>query len=432
LKILTKTKIMNRDEKIAGWTLGRIYPTPSRVPEGWELVTLTDVAQLETGHTPSRENDQYWKGNIPWLSLHDTKHLDGLTITETQQTIGPMGLANSSARLLPEGTVVFSRTATVGKATILGREMSTSQDFANYICGDNLHNEYLVHLFRFMKPEWKRLMAGSTHSSIYMEVFRNLQILLPPLKEQQEIAEKLSDVDSLIASLDALIAKKRNVKTATMQRLLTGQERLPGFEGEWRDRELGEVVKIVNGGTPDSENKNYWGGDIQWCTPTDITKTSGKYLGETERQITKPGLSSCSASLLPAGALLLCSRATIGEVKIASQEIATNQGLKSIICYNQIDNEFLYYTLLTKKEEMIKRAYGSTFLEMPKKAVASLPISLPSLEEQRAIARVLADMDAEMAALEKRREKTKAVKTGMMQELLTGKTRLQETSAVAS
>ena len=167
-------------EKITEWQLGRLSPTPTYVPERWELVYLTSVAKLESGHTPSRRRPEYWEGDIPWISLHDSGALDVREIFSTAQTIGQLGLANSSTRLLPKGTVVFSRTATVGKATVMGREMATSQDFANYICGERLHNHYLVHLFRYMSPEWKRLMAGSTHNSIYMPVFRDLQILLPP------------------------------------------------------------------------------------------------------------------------------------------------------------------------------------------------------------------------------------------------------------
>ncbi|PSM31723.1 hypothetical protein BVG81_003905 [Haliangium sp. UPWRP_2] len=177
-----KTSIAEREERdiLAGWQIGRVQPFPTRVPERWGLVRLIDVATLESGHTPSRHCPDYWKGDIPWISLHDTDGLDVPEIFDTAQTIGELGLANSSARLLPRGTVVFSRTATVGKATVMGRSMATSQDFANYVCSDRVHNHFLVHLFRFLAPEWKRLKAGSTLNTIYMPVFRDLQVLLPP------------------------------------------------------------------------------------------------------------------------------------------------------------------------------------------------------------------------------------------------------------
>ena len=145
---------------------------------------------------------------------------------------------------------------------------------------------------------------------------------------------------------------------------------------------------------------------------------------ETHRSITHEGLASCSARLLPVGSLLLCSRATIGELKIAGEVICTNQGFKSLICNSDVSNEFLYYKLVTMKSQMIERAIGSTFLEISKKDTAILEITIPSYDEQTAIATILSDMDAEIAALETRRDKTRDIKQGMMQELLTGRIRL--------
>jgi type I restriction enzyme S subunit len=247
---------------------------------------------------------------------------------------------------------------------------------------------------------------------------------VPSIPEQRAIAAALSDVDALLEEIDRLIAKKRDIKQAVMQRLLTGQTRLPGFSGDWEVKRLGEIVDIVSGGTPRTNVPAYWNGGIPWCTPTDITGCSGKYLTDTERTISRLGLVHSGARLLPAGSLLLCSRATIGELKIASKEVCTNQGFKSLICPKGVRNEFLYYKLLTMKQQMIERAFGSTFLELSKANVAVLPIATPDLPEQTAIAAVLSDMDAELIALEARREKTRALKQAMMQELLTGRTRL--------
>jgi len=170
---------------LENWIIGDISPRPTRLPHKWRLVRLTDVARLESGHTPSRRRPAYWNGGIPWVSLNDVDELDANELFQTKETISDLGLANSSARLLPAGTVIFSRTASIGKSTILGRPMSTTQDFANYICGSELHDRYLMYLFRYMKGTWKRLMAGSTHNTIYMPVFKSLQILLPPEEEQR-------------------------------------------------------------------------------------------------------------------------------------------------------------------------------------------------------------------------------------------------------
>lgn len=197
------------------------------IPVDWAYRRLTDVAALESGHTPSRRQSVYWDGDIPWVSLHDSASLDVPVLMSTAQTMGPLGLANSSARLLPVGTVVISRTATIGKVAVLGREMATSQDFANYVCGPTVYNMYLLHLFRSMGRRWKQLMAGSTHKTVYMPVFERLRVPLPPSRAEQEaIASTLSEFDTELNALEAKLAKARQLKQGMMHELLTGRIRL--------------------------------------------------------------------------------------------------------------------------------------------------------------------------------------------------------------
>ena len=258
--------------------------------------------------------------------------------------------------------------------------------------------------------------------------FEAVPLPVPPPAEQRAIAEALSDVDGLLGALEALIAKKQAIKKAAMQQLLTGKTRLPGFSGKWTEATLGEVSEVKNGATPSTQVAEFWNGTIPWCTPTDVTGALGKYLFTTERSITETGLASCAASLLPRGSLLLCSRATIGEVKIAATEMCTNQGFKSLVCRKGVSNEFLYYLVLTLKPQMLERAIGSTFLEIGKRDLASIPIRMPKEAEQIAIATVLSDMDAEIAAIEQRRDKARAIKQGMLQQLLTGRVRLVKPS----
>ncbi len=215
----------------AEWRLGRLEGV-AEIPDSWTLVRLTSEARLESGHTPSKRNPEYWDGDIPWVSLHDSKHLDVHEILDTAQKVSALGIDNSSARLLPRGTVVFSRTATVGKSTVLGRDMATSQDFANYICGESIHNRYLMHLFRNMGQEWSRLMSGSTHKTIYMPVFQELQVLLPR-KEEQEMIATLGDLlESRVVAETKTLYSLRLLKAALLRNLLSGEIRAPLAETE--------------------------------------------------------------------------------------------------------------------------------------------------------------------------------------------------------
>lgn len=248
----------------------------------------------------------------------------------------------------------------------------------------------------------------------------------PTTEEQRAIAAALSEVDALLAALDRLIAKKRDLKQAAMQQLVTGQTRLPGFEGEWVVKRLDELAEIRSGGTPSTGQPRFWDGGVPWCTPTDITALSGhKYLRETSRTISLEGLKASSAEMIPPNSVIMTSRATIGECAVNVVPVSTNQGFKNFVPFAGTNADFLYYLLGTQKQGFISLCGGSTFLEIGKTQLAPYEVEVPPTKpEQTAIAAVLSDMDAELAALEQRREKTRALKQGMMQELLTGRTRL--------
>jgi type I restriction enzyme S subunit len=266
------------------------------------------------------------------------------------------------------------------------------------------------------------LIPGLSRSDILTKI-----IPLPSvIAEQGVIAEALSDVDELISEVDKLIAKKRDLKQAAMQQLLTGTKRLPGFSGKWEVKRLGELADIRSGGTPRTSQPQFWDGDVPWCTPTDITALDGfKYISDTSRKISIQGLKSSSAEMIPANSIVMTSRATIGKCAINRVPVSTNQGFKNFLPFGSVDAEFLYYLLLMQKQDFISLCGGSTFLEIGKVQLGAFEVHVPvKKSEQTAIAAVLSDLDAEIDALESRRDKTRALKQGMMQELLTGKTRL--------
>lgn len=290
------------------------------------------------------------------------------------------------------------------------------------------HGKLLHHVFQsgiFKKQINEHL--GATINQITNKSLNSFKVPLPPTDEERtEIANALSDVDALLATLDHVIAKKRDLKQAAMQQLLTGETRLPGFSGEWEVKRLEELAEIRSGGTPSTGEPSFWDGDIPWCTPTDITALNGhKYLRETSRLITPLGLNASSAEMIPAQSVVMTSRATIGECAINAVPLSTNQGFKNFIPFVKTDVDFLYYLLGTQKQGLIALCGGSTFLEIGKTQLAAYEVRLPSTKaEQTAIATVLSEMDAELSVLESRRDKTRNIKQAMMQELLTGKTRL--------
>jgi type I restriction enzyme S subunit len=393
------------------------------IPEEWQCTRMSEIAKLESGHTPSKRQPSYWGGSIPWVSLFDTEGLQGREIFETAKMVTDEGLKNSSARLLPKGTVVFSRTATVGKTSVMGRDMATSQDFANYICGPKLHNHFLVYLFRSMGRTWKGLMAGSIHNTIYMPVFKALQIVLPPLPEQRAIAEALSDVDGLLGGLDRLIAKKRDLKQAAMQQLLTGQTRLPGFHGEWEVKRLGDVAKIQRGASPRPIDSPVWFDDsspVGWVRISDVTR-AGMFLLETTQRLSPLGVKHSRP--VATGSLIMSICATVGRPIITQIDVCIHDGF--VVFDNlEADQRFLYYVLKWIEPDWSKHGQTGSQMNLNTGLINGTRISLPPAAEQTAIAEVLSEMDGELGKLEERREKTRALKQAMMQELLTGRTRL--------
>lgn len=210
-----------------GWTTGQVDGV-HQLPAGWRIAKLVDLARLESGHTPNRKKPKYWDGgDVEWISLHDTQNLERCDISHTKMRITQEGLANSSARLLPAGTVCFSRTATVGKCVIMAKSMATSQDFANFVCSPKLNNRYLLHLMRWMQPVWKALASGSTHKTIYMPTFKALQIILPSRAEQDEMAATMDSFVNTAEDHAASLARLRSMKTNLMTDLLSGRVRVP-------------------------------------------------------------------------------------------------------------------------------------------------------------------------------------------------------------
>ena len=162
-------------------------------PPGWAWTPLLRVARQETGHTPSRRVPAYWDGgDVPWVGIRDAGAHHGTTIYDTMQKCTELGLANSSARLLPAGTVCLSRTASVGYVTVLGKSMATSQDFATWTCTPALLPEYLKFALLAEGDDIRRFGEGSTHTTIYFPEIRALHICLPPIEEQAEIVRILT------------------------------------------------------------------------------------------------------------------------------------------------------------------------------------------------------------------------------------------------
>jgi type I restriction enzyme S subunit len=188
----------------------------------------------------------------------------------------------------------------------------------------------------------------------------------------------------------------------------------------WALCPLSDLATVTSGGTPSRFVKDFWdGGTLPWVTPTDITATNGRFLFQSKEMITPLGLASCSAKLLPVGAILMTSRATLGESRIATREMCTNQGFKSLVPLRNTDVFFLFYQMQLNKPAYERLGIGSTFLEVSKKDTESFLLKTPPLPHQRRIAEILSTVDDAIEATEALIAKQQQIKAGLMHDLFT-------------
>jgi len=282
----------------------------------------------------------------------------------------------------------------------------------------------------FSTPQWFEAVleqvGGTTHKRISRSALGKIPVPIPSeLAEQRAIAEALGDVDALLSGLEKLITKKRDLKQAAVQQLLTGKTRLPGFRGAWEVKKIGEFTDCTAGGTPSTSNGDYWGGNIRWMNSGELNL---KRVHEVEGRITIAGLNNSSTKVIPSGCVLIGLAGqgrTRGTVAMNYVELCTNQSIAAIFPNSSFSSEYLYQNLDSRYEELRELSSGGGGRGgLNLMLIKGLEIPFPSVEEQAAIAEVLSDMDSEVTALEARRDKTRLLKQGMMQELLTGKTRL--------
>ena len=284
------------------------------------------------------------------------------------------------------------------------------------ISGGN--NQFFTELLNSKRHHVGRYSVGTSQTVLSLNDLRSIRFPIPCEDEQRKIAGVLGAVDERIAQVTRKKALLEDYKKGCMQQLFSQSIRFKDDQGndfpDWEEKRLGEVASVVGGGTPDSAVENYWGGDVQWFTPSEIKM---KYLTKSARTISQSGLKKSSAKLLPVGTLLLSTRATVGDVGIATEECCTNQGFQSLVVNPENYNEFWYYWLVMNKRELLRRASGSTFLEIGKSEILKIKGLRPHPDEQQKIADFLSAVDTKIDLVTQELEQAKTFKKGLLQQM---------------
>lgn len=255
---------------------------------------------------------------------------------------------------------------------------------------------------------------------------KKYKVKIPSTKTEQElISKKLIDIDHLLRALEALIVKKRAIKQATMQQLFSGKTRLPEYQNLWQIQRLGDLATMSSGGTPPSDNPEYYDGDIPWVSISDMTR-GGKFIYKTDRNLTALGLQNSAAKIFPQNTVLYSMYASLGECSIANIPTSTSQAILGIQPGKSLLPAFLYHYLNYIKPTIASLGQQGTQSNLNKGMVQNLLIPTPHMKEQEKISKIIDEIDYEIETLDQLKAKNADLKQAMMQELLTGRIRLTQ------
>lgn len=390
-------------------------------------VSLGLLTKWLSGGTPNRGNPDYWGGVVPWISAATLK---ASRISRSDQTLTELGV-QAGSKMAPAGSILMlvrgmalHRETRIGVAT---RPLSFNQDVKALIPKKGISAEFLLYALQARSNQILDMVssAGSGTGVLDTKVLQRLPIWVPTPEGQKLIVEALTAVDQSVEMRERLIAKKRAMKQGLMQQLLPGRTRLPGFVDEWKPREIGDFAEVRAGGTPSTSVPRYWGGPIRWMSSGEIHQ---KRVVEVKGRISPDGLRESAARVLPVGTVLMALAGqgkTRGTVAVSRVELTTNQSIAGILPSDEHDSDFLYYNLDQRYDELRgESAGGGGRGGLNLTIIKRLRVLMPSVAEQRAIAGVLSEVDDELAVLAAGLEKARQVRTGMMQQLLTGRVRL--------
>ena len=384
------------------------------IPEDWEVKRLGDIGEPKMCKRIFK-NQTKKSGDIPFYKIGTFgKKADAFISKDMYEEY------KNKFPYPKKGEILISASGTIGKTVVYNGENAYYQD-SNIVWITNneklIKNNLLYYYYQIIK--WTT--ENTTISRLYNDILKEIKIPIPQKPEQEKIAKVLSDTDELIENLKELITKKEDIKKATMQQLLTGKKQLKGFSGEWVKRNIKKFGTVITGATPPTNIQYYWNGNIPWITPTDITEQ--KNISISERMITSEGLKQIRT--IPKNSILVTCIASIGKNAILTKEGACNQQINAIIPNDKFDYEFIYYLIELNKNYLIAKAGVTATPIISKYDFEQFEFYVPQdINEQKAIAKILSDMDEEIEALKEKLEKIKAIKQGMMQELLSGRIRL--------
>lgn len=387
------------------------------IPNDWDLKSIGFVSRVYSGGTPNTSNRSYYGGEIKFIASGD---LNKGRIFYVLGRITKSGFDNSSAKMVPAKTLLIAMYgATAGVSAITEIEAAINQAILAVIPNlKEYDKDYIFHWWQINKDKLVNTLTQGGQPNLSGNLIKSVEIPFPPTKaEQTAIATALNDADALITHLEKLITKKRAIKQGAMQELLRPKE-------GWEVKTLGEVAKFRRGSFPQPYGLDKWYDEngFPFIQVYDVDGNM-KLKPETKRRISEAAQKM--SVFVEKGSILLTIQGSIGRIAITQYDAYVDRTLLLFESYLiPFDKYFFMMTVFVLFEQEKQKAPGGTIKTITKEALSSFTIHYPKIEEQTRISKILSNMDKELEGLEKKLEKYKMLKQGMMQNLLTGKVRL--------
>ena len=309
---------------------------------------LADIMDIIGGGTPKTNVEEYWDGEIPWLSVKDFNN-DNRYVYRAEKTITKLGLENSSTKLLRYDDIIISARGTVGEVAMIPYPMAFNQSCYGLRAKDEIvDSTYLYYLIRYNIRELRRKSHGSVFDTITKDTFTNIEIDLPNMTIQRKVAIILKEIDDKIECNHAINKNLEEQARAIFDSFyLKSKNKVP----------FTQMIKILGGGTPKTTERAFWCGQIPFFTPKDV---GNPYVLQTEKYVTELGLTNCNSRLYPVNTTFVTARGTVGKVSLAGIPMAMNQSCYALMSDALHPFMTYFYTLHTVKA-LQHKATGAVF-----------------------------------------------------------------------
>jgi len=405
-----------------------------RIPKDWEVVRLGEEVDINNESCDPKRD--FPEKRFLYIDIDSIQNETG--VIKRAKTIIGKEAPSRARRLIRYNDVIMSTVRPYLKAfAIVPREYNDqicSTGFAVFTCKERILPSYLLYILfsNSIITQCNRMMVGGQYPALNDSQVRKIQLPLPPLPEQQKIAEILSTVDEAIKKTVQAIDKTKRLKKGLMQELFKkgiGHKEFKDTEigripKEWEVMSLGDIsTNFIGGGTPSTSNPEYWDGGIPWMTSANLTN---RIVYQGMKYITDKGVRNSATNIVPKGSLLMATRVGIGKIGIAGIDIAISQDLTGIVLNQQkVNAEYLYWTIFRKSSYLSLLSQGSTVKGLTRDSLGRVKLPLPPLPEQQKIAEILGAVDKRLEILRRRKERLERVKKGLIDDLLTGKRRVK-------